>query len=65
MAFVIRWATYGYVTKRQPNRKPYAQTASDSDVKTWQSRKAAERFLSLKDPTWASNCVIEERPEKS
>lgn len=62
MTFVIRWRTYGYVTKRSPNRKPYARVANDPDVKTWTTRKRAERFLSLKDDQWAANCVIEERP---
>ena len=58
--FVIRWHTYGYVTKGQPNRKPYAHDARDADVQHWASRQAAERFLSRKDPSWAASCVIEE-----
>lgn len=58
--FVVRWSTHGYVTKGQPNRKPYARDAHDADVQRWASRRAAERFLSLKDPSWAASCVIEE-----
>lgn len=61
--FVIRWAAYGYVTKRSPDRKPYAQHKNDPDVKSWVTRAGAERFLSLKDPTWAASCVIEERSD--
>jgi Tfp pilus assembly protein PilP len=60
MKFIIRWATCGYVTKRSPNRKPYASSKTDPDVKTWLTRRAAERFLSLKDSDWANSCVIEE-----
>lgn len=60
MKFVIRWHNYGYVTKRQSNKKPYAPTATDLNTKTWTTRGRAERFLSLKDPQWAAGCVIEE-----
>lgn len=60
MSFVVRWGTYGYVTKTSPNRKPYARTVTDPDTRTWQTRQAAERFLALKDPRWAAACVIEE-----
>lgn len=59
MSFVIRWREYGYVTKRSPNRKPYASKASDPDVKVWKTEGAARRFLSLKGPLWAAGCVIE------
>ena len=59
--FIIRWHTYGYVTKRSPNRKPYAQDNNDQDVRTWKTRKGAERFLSSRDRRWAADCVIEER----
>lgn len=63
MSFVIRWdVPYGpaYVTNRSPNRKPYAQTPTDPDTKVWKTRGAAERFLQVKDPGFASQCVIEE-----
>jgi hypothetical protein len=63
--FVIRWATYGYVTRGQPNRKPYAQDRTDPDVQTWASHQGAERFLSRKDPQWAAACVIEALPVAS
>lgn len=59
MAFVIRWREFGYVTKRSPNRKPYASKASDPGVKVWKTERAAQRFLSLKDPSWAASCVVE------
>jgi hypothetical protein len=58
--YVIRWSRYGYVTKRSPRYRPYASNSKDLDVKTWRTYMAAERFLSLKDPVWASQCVIEE-----
>lgn len=61
MTFVIRWATYGYVTRGQPNRRPYAPAKTDPEVQTWKSRAGAERFLSRKDPSWGAACVIEER----
>jgi hypothetical protein len=61
--FVINWeyqpGVKAYVTKRQPNCKPYASTKTAPDVKTWKTRKAAERFLTLKDREWASKCRIE------
>lgn len=58
MAYVIRWGQYGYVTRGQPNRKPYAQSPVDPETKTWKSMVTAERFLSLKDPLWAASCEI-------
>jgi len=60
MTYVILWRPGGYVTKRQPNHKPYAEKATDLDTKTWKTREAAQRFLSLKDDIWASRCTIEE-----
>lgn len=54
--FIINWNIghgKAYVTKGQPNRKPY--TSDPREAKTWKTRKNAERFLSLKDP----GCEIE------
>lgn len=48
----------GYVTSRHPNRKPFATVMSDPDVKVWQSKSAAERWLTRKDQLWASNCLV-------
>lgn len=64
MIYVINWHCglgNAYITKRQPNRKPYASSPYDPDVKTWKTRAGAERFLRLKDPGWASMCEIERR----
>ncbi len=65
--FRIRWTPAGvdvgsYVTRRQPNHKPYAQNPADPNVQTWQTRRAAEKFLSLKNPTWAAHCQVVEEP---
>lgn len=60
---VIRWSVHGYVTKRQPDYKPYASSHTDPDVKIWKSLKNAQRWLSSKDPKWASECVIESLEE--
>ena len=62
--YVIKWSKWGYVANLRSNRKPFTQDPSDPDTKTWKTYKAAERFLSLKDPLWASTCVIEERRKK-
>lgn len=61
MTFVIRWAHWGYVTKRSPNKKPYTSRFAE-DVKTWKSQESAQRWLDKKDPGWAADCVIEENP---
>lgn len=58
MAYVIKWGPHGYVTRGQPNRKPYAQNILDPDVQIWATRFGAERFLSRKDPSWAAACEI-------
>lgn len=62
MSFVIFWncGRKAYITNRSPNRKPYASTANDPDTKVWKTRAAALKFLSRKDPLYASNCTIEE-----
>lgn len=70
MAYVIKWSTHGYVTRRQPNRKPYAQDLFDPDVRIFPTRFGAERFLSTKDPSWAASCeilpaIVEEKPRGS
>jgi len=57
-AYVIRWSTHGYVAPTNVNYRPYVQ--NPKEAKRWKTRKNAERFLSLKDPGWASTCVIEE-----
>jgi hypothetical protein len=57
--FVIKWATYGYVTKKQTKHKPYTQTKADLDIRTWKTKEAAQRWLATKDSQWASSCVIE------
>lgn len=57
--FVIRWTHGGYVTKRSPNRKPYASDKSDPDTKVWKTQAAAQRWLDKKDRLWAASCVIE------
>lgn len=57
--FCIKWLR-GYVTKNNSNGKPYTFNKNDPDTKTWTSRKNAEKFLSLKDKSWANNCTIEE-----
>lgn len=64
--FVINWqyrpGILAYVTKNNSNRKPYTSNPQDPDTKIWKTRKAAERYLSLKDRLWAADCVIEECP---
>lgn len=60
--FIINWewreGVVAYVVKGQPNRKPY--TSNPADAQRWKTKAAAERFLSRKDPTWASMCRIVE-----
>lgn len=57
--WVIKWSNYGYVPKNRTTGYPsYSQ---DLRVKTWKTKKNAERYLSLKDPGFAASCVIEER----
>lgn len=56
--YVVRWHSYGYVSKNQSNRKPYVQLPSEA--KHWKTRANAERWLARKDSSWARMCVIEE-----
>lgn len=59
--FVIKWHTYGYVAAGGlRSSRPYTQDIKQA--KTWKSRANAEKFLKLKDPGWASMCIIEEIP---
>jgi hypothetical protein len=54
----IKWCG-NYISKKGL-RSPFAYTADPGKAKTWKTRKNAERYLSLKDPTYASQCEIEE-----
>jgi len=61
MKFVIRWnwnpANKGpFICGLSRSKKPY--TENIKEVKTWKTRKNAERYLSRKDPIWASQCEI-------
>jgi hypothetical protein len=58
--FVVKWNVSGgvYVVDQSSDRSPYSVHLSNA--KRWKTRKNAERWLSLKDPTWASNCTVEE-----
>lgn len=60
MTFVIHWGTVGFVTKRSTNRKPYTSSPNDPDTKVWKTEAAARKWLSLKDPTWAASCGIQQ-----
>jgi len=60
--FFIRWNPGGYVTQNNSDRRPYVDHPADPAIKSWVSRANAERYLSLKDKLWASNCVIVEAP---
>jgi len=61
MVYVINWKwdgnTTAYVTKGQPNRKPY--TTNPTQAQHWKTEAAAQRFLQAKDKGWAAKCVIE------
>jgi len=54
--YVIKWGRWGYVTKGQPNYKPY--TTNIAEAQQWHTHAAAARFLSRKDQSWAADCVI-------
>jgi hypothetical protein len=64
MQFFIRWSPApgqgGYVANS--NRCPYVRHPADPKVKTWISRKNAERFLSRKSLNWIAQCTIVEAP---
>jgi len=62
--FVVRWNVSGgvYVVDRPSDRRPYSVHLSNA--KRWKTRKSAERWLSLKDPTWTASCTIEEHQEE-
>jgi len=61
--FVLNWEyrkdIKAYLVKGSPNRKPYTSNPLDKDCHRWKTKEAAERFLKLKDKTWAGQCVIE------
>lgn len=63
--FVINWNWSGNPTVKTyifnaglRSRTPY--TSDISKAKKWLHKSGAERFLSAKDPLWASKCIIEE-----
>jgi hypothetical protein len=63
MSFAIRWnwnpgQKGPFVRDIRSNRQPYTENAAEA--KRWKTRAAAERWLSLKDPGFASDCSIEE-----
>jgi hypothetical protein len=43
------------------SRKPF--TEDIHEAKHWKTQKNAERYLSLKDPQWASKCQIVPVPQ--
>ena len=58
--FVIKWLG-NLVRAKQSSRRGY--TDKVEEAKKWTTRARAELFLSRKDPTWASQCVIHEIQE--
>lgn len=54
--FVILWKPAAAYVRNTRGKQPY--TTSLDQAKCWKTHKAAQRFLDLKDPAWASNCVI-------
>lgn len=65
MKYSIDWRWNGqpgnYVGETRS--KPY--TTKLSEAKVWTTQRRAENWLMLKDPTWASQCVVVENPEVS
>ena len=62
--FVINWqwrlGENNYITKNNRNLKPFTSDSMDVDCKVWKTRKNAEYYLRLKDPSFAKKCTIEE-----
>ena len=61
--FFVKWCGSYVHAKGLRCRTPY--TTDQGQAKVWKTRKGAERYLSLKDPGWASNCEIEENSNGS
>jgi len=62
--FVINWehrkGVKCYVTKGQPNHKPYTTNPLDPDCKVWKTRNNAQHWISGRTLSYAEKCVIEE-----
>ncbi len=54
--YAIKWS--GAYVVDLSSSKPY--TTNVDEAKRWKTRKNAERYLSLKDPSWAADCEIVE-----
>lgn len=62
MMFVIKWGPYGHVGKS--NTRGYPSDPKDPNTKTWTTFARAQKYLSLKDPSWAADCAIVELPNR-
>ena len=57
--FAIRWGDFYVRDLRSP--RPYTKRAEEAQ--TWCTRRAANRWLALKDQSYAASCVVVEVPD--